>query len=354
MTVTNEAFCNNLFYYWIFLGCIRRDGGWIPLRQIYRHSGKVTKHPQLRKNIPLTSSFLYTIRSNTGSSYSERTSTGSVSHYTVDMFLILLLSIFTIPLVLGCATHADYALVRRDTEPGNGTTDWTYEASYNWGAINPSYSLCQTGTQQSPIALSLNLGLSQYHHPSFLNYKETVEGSFFNWGYGPAFTVSCRGGNSTCGPTLAYDNETVYLKGWHIHTPADHNVADDRSKGELHLVHVDAHGHEKAVVAIRLDPGASSNSFFSQLPPMIPFNDKSQVPGVKVTMSHILESVSYLSEFWTYKGSLTSPPCREGIRWFMARTIAYVSVDQMRAILGASKFAARAEQEVWLHQINSA
>ena len=153
---------------------------------------------------------------------------------------------------------------------------------------------------------------------------------------------------------MKYDNETVYLKGWHIHTPADHSVAQDRSKGELHLVHVDEKDQEKAVVAIRLDPGASSNEFFAQLPPMIPFNDTNQVLGVEMLMSHILESVSYFNEFWTYKGSLTSPPCMEGIRWFMARTIAYTSVEEMRAILGSSKYSARAEQEVWLHEINSA
>lgn len=159
----------------------------------------------------------------------------------------------------------------------------------------------------------------------------------------------------------------------------------------MHLVHVNNEGEEAAVVAIRLDPGTSTMPFFAQLPEMIPFvtgpgkspdqepntngrkrnrladlfnlkpNTASEeqkkpdvVQDVQMDMGLVLDSVYRLNEFWTYKGSLTSPPCREGIRWFVARTIAFTAVDQMRAILGACTYSARAEQEVWLHEINSA
>jgi carbonic anhydrase len=51
-------------------------------------------------------------------------------------------------------------------------------------------------------------------------------------------------------------------------------------------------------------------------------------------------------------GSLTSPPCTEGIRFFVARNILFVGNAQMQDILNVSTYSARAEQEVWLHQIN--
>ena len=51
-------------------------------------------------------------------------------------------------------------------------------------------------------------------------------------------------------------------------------------------------------------------------------------------------------------GSLTSPPCTEGIRFFVARNILFVGNKQMQDILRVSTYSARAEQEVWLHQIN--
>lgn len=58
------------------------------------------------------------------------------------------------------------------------------------------------------------------------------------------------------------------------------------------------------------------------------------------------------NDFWTYRGSLTSPPCTEGLRWFVARNIMFVSDRQMQDMLRVSTFSARAEQEVWNHEIN--
>jgi carbonic anhydrase len=206
------------------------------------------------------------------------------------------------------------------------------------------------GTQQSPIALSLGNGLALNHVPRF-NYNGSIAGNFYNWGYGPAFTVA-HDGNWTSHPSFTYDTKTVYLKGWHIHSPADHSVGGDRSKAELHLVHVDADGHEAAVMAIRLDPGNFDSAFFSQLPAMIGFNSMNVVEPTMLDLSLALQSVQYFNEFWTYQGSLTSPPCTEGIRWFVARQIMFTGVKQMQDILGASTYSARAEQEVWQHRIN--
>lgn len=281
--------------------------------------------------------------------------------------------------VISCADHTNLRrghLAKReavsDTNPSHITSDWAYDASYNWGAIRPEYAECQIGTQQSPIALSLTNGLSQHHHPTFENYDRNVTGNWTNWGYGPSFTLSHPPGIYTDLPSMHWDNEVAYLKGWHIHAPADHSVGGDRSKAEMHLVHVDASGHEVAVAAIRLDPGTSNMPFFAQLPEMVPFvtepglspdqdpsdidpaNEPKVVQDVEMNMGLALDGVYRFNEFWTYRGSLTSPPCREGIRWFMARTIAFVSVEQMRSILGACTFSAREEQQVWLHDINSA
>ncbi|KAF2828199.1 carbonic anhydrase [Ophiobolus disseminans] len=238
------------------------------------------------------------------------------------------------------------------TDPGANSTqnDWAYEASYNWHRVSSEYYRCQNGTQQSPIALSLGNGLALNHVPKF-NYNGSIAGDFYNWGYGPAFTVK-HDGNWTSHPSFTYDDMTVYLKGWHVHAPADHSVGGDRSKAELHLVHVDASGHEAAVMAIRLDPGNFDSAFITQLPAMIGFNDMGTIHPINIDFTAALESVQHFNEFWTYQGSLTSPPCHEGIRWFVARQIMFTGVEQMQQILGASTYSARAEQEVWQHRIN--
>lgn len=189
------------------------------------------------------------------------------------------------------------------------------------------------------------------------DYPSKVTGEFFNWGYGPAYTLDHDEGVYTSLPSMHFDeddsDETVYLASWHIHAPADHTVQGDRAKAELHLVHHSGDGKERAVLAIRIDPGNSDSTFFSQLPPMVHFNETdTRIPDVPMDINEALKEINQFSDFWTYKGSLTSPPCTEGKRWFVARNVLFVSDKQMQAILRVSTYSARAEQEVWAHQIN--
>ncbi|KAJ4396990.1 hypothetical protein N0V93_001214 [Gnomoniopsis smithogilvyi] len=261
-----------------------------------------------------------------------------------------------------CSDHLNYVRGPRiDSRQNsdNRTTrapqeqDWAYEASFNWGRLNRAYETCQTGTQQSPIGFSLNQGLSTKHIPDFSNITGLYPGNFYNWGYGPAFTLLREEGVYTTLPTMSYDNETNYLLGWHIHTPADHSVGGDRSKAELHYVFTDDAGHHRAVVATRIDPGGRVNAFFDTMArPFIHFNETDQQMEMELPLALPIQLVYNFTEFWTYQGSLTSPPCTEGVRFFMARNIMFVSDEQMREILRVSTYSARAEQEVWRHGVN--
>ena len=221
--------------------------------------------------------------------------------------------------------------------------------------INTAYELCQTGTQQSPIPLRLDQGLSAQHTMRF-NYPTNVSGIFQNWGYGPAFTIDHDDDDFTTLPSITFAengvNNTAYLHSWHIHSPADHTVQGDRSKAELHLVHASANGSERAVLAIRIDPGNAPSAFFTSLPALVGYNNTNTHIPAYINPSGPINEVARFNEFWTYKGSLTSPPCTEGLRWFVARQILFVSDAQMQAILRVSTYSARAEQEVWRHDIN--
>ncbi|ETS83138.1 hypothetical protein PFICI_05014 [Pestalotiopsis fici W106-1] len=279
--------------------------------------------------------------------------------------------------VTACPSHTNNQAKTKRSE-SNVTTitaaEWAYDESYDWGMLSRDYELCQTGTQQSPIALTLAThGLSKKHRPTF-NYGVNTTGNLHNWGYGPAFTLSppSVADDYSSNPAMSYDNETVYLAGWHIHAPADHIVDGVRSHAELHFVHVDAAGHEKAVVGFRIDPAPSSSSssspstslnvditdivedaFFAQLPSTYSRWDEMDLEEAAVLdLGDALEAVARLDAFYTYEGSLTSPPCHEGIRWFIAARVLEVSIPQMQAILAASTYSARTEQMIWEHHIN--
>lgn len=212
--------------------------------------------------------------------------------------------------------------------------------------------MCHSGAHQSPINLMLENGPALSHKPTF-NYSGSFEGNFFNSGFGPAFTVSHEEDIYTSNPSFTYDNTTVYLIGWHIHTPADHTVAAHRARAELHLVHVDSEGNPAAVLGIRVEPGLMNSTFFEQLPtPMIHWNETEAEEPLDLNLELALDNVNKFDEYWTYEGSLTTPPCTESIRWFMARRNLFTSMEQMRSILKASRYGARVEQPVWMHNVN--
>lgn len=172
---------------------------------------------------------------------------------------------------------------------------------------------------------------------------------------GPAFDVEHENDVWINNPRLDFDDETVYLAGWHIHTPADHTVNGLRTRAELHLVHKTSNGIDRAIVAVLMDPGSENHTFIDQFPTeLIKFNnsDPDKHVNVSLNLNDVLQTASAFKEFWTYEGSVTSPPCNEGVRWFVARPVLYMSNEQMRNILAASAYSSRPEQMVWMHRIN--
>ncbi|KAF5868937.1 putative carbonic anhydrase protein [Botrytis fragariae] len=257
--------------------------------------------------------------------------------------------------VMACPDHdlSSQSLMKR----ADGPADWAYDAAYNWGMINENYTTCQTGTQQSPIHLTTSTGYSKTHAPTF-NYSTSTSGSLYNWGYGPAFSLTSNVTDLSGNPSMTFDNETVFLKGWHIHAPADHTIDSARSKAELHFVHATASGAERAVVAFMIDPipfGTVANStFFDSFPlSSIPsFSDATTRIPLDLDLKQALTEINNAKDFWTYEGSLTSPPCTEGMRWFVAGKKMLVGTEQMQEILAVSTYSAREEQGIWGHNIN--
>lgn len=198
--------------------------------------------------------------------------------------------------------------------------------------------------------MSTSTGSSLVHIPSF-NYSAT-NGDFYNWGYGPGYAVDHPKGDFTGLPSFTFDNETVYLDSWHTHTPAEHPVDGKRSRAELHLVHKTANGDYRAVLAIRIDVGPTQSPFFASLPTYIGFNDTSVMHNVKLDNTLALNEVHRFSKFWTYSGSLTVPPCSEGLRFFIAQDGLSVSSEQMQALLGVSVYSTRDEQALWDQGLN--
>lgn len=206
------------------------------------------------------------------------------------------------------------------------------------------------------------MGYTQRHRPTF-DYPDTLVGDLTNWDFGPQFTLAGgsahrRDSSSADVPTMQFEeggqNETVHFQSWHTHAPAEHTIDGWRPKAEIHLVHYTEDGTPRAVVGFHIDvkPSSQGMPFFSRVAEAPNFRDNQTVSGFECNLNQVIETASGLEDFFTYQGSLTTPPCSEGLRWFFARNVIYLNDDQMQDLLDRSTYSARPTNRVWKHNVN--
>ena len=188
----------------------------------------------------------------------------------------------------------------------------------NWGTL-PGASLCSTGTKQTPIALG---GLTQLplnlFPPSFSYTVSPVR--MFNNGHTVEFEY-------LPGSFINVNGRQYRLAQFHFHTPSEHTVDGQSFPLELHLVHVDENGAPAVVVGVFITTGMENLALataFRNLPKKE--GDLSVPSGAFINASALLPSNKTL---FKYEGSLTTPPCSEGIQWFVLRNPIQMSDAQI-------------------------
>lgn len=254
-------------------------------------------------------------------------------------------------LVLALTPSTSACFTKRDSS----TEDWSYDTPTHWADDNASYGSCRNGTHQSPIALSTHDISSSPHRPSF-DYTGNWRGTLTNNGHGLKFDLEHKEGDFTTLPKLHFDGQTLYLSTWHTHSPGEHAIDGDKSEAEMHFVHVDRSGKVRAVVGFRLDPffgpgDAKKSAFFEQLGNFPAHRDHAGVKIASFKPSLALSQVNNLKKYWTYSGSLTTPPCTEGVRWFVAAETFVLGDGQLQELLSVSHYSSRPVQHIWRHDV---
>ena len=213
---------------------------------------------------------------------------------------------------------------------------WEYEGTLgpaHWGALDPSYHSCVAGMHQSPIdiqgAKSGDLpAISFSYHPSAL--KLIDNGHTIQVNYAPGSFITVAG-------------KQYELQQFHFHHPAEERVSGTSYPMVAHLVHKSADG-KLAVVAVLLSEGAA-NDFVERLWKYLPEEQGKEmaVQGVTVDVSMLLPATR---GYFTYDGSLTTPPCTEGVTWFVLKTPVQVSPDEIAAFARKYPHNARPIQQL--------
>ncbi|CAO2202294.1 unnamed protein product [Urochloa humidicola] len=181
-----------------------------------------------------------------------------------------------------------------------------------WGEINPSWVTCSKGRTQSPIGLSADRAKPK-SSLGYLDYSyRPAEASVVNRGHDIAVKFSGDAGS------LVINGTAYYLKQLHWHTPSEHTVGGRRYDMEVHLVHQAAGAEKKIAVVGVLYKRKRSNRpdpFLRMLEPAIRrvrnMTDKEEPVGVVDPDG----ATATGSVYYRYMGSLTTPPCTEGVVW---------------------------------------
>ena len=198
---------------------------------------------------------------------------------------------------------------------------WGYEAENGpdvWGQLSPEYGLCCVGIHQSPIDI-VNPTPAELPSITF-NYQPT---SLNIHNTGNTIQVVYPQGS-----WIEIDGTKYHLLQFHFHAPSEHTVAGDLSDMEMHLVHKSEDG-TLAVIGVLIKSGSINtafNPFWDHLP-SVPGESK-QIESVILNAYDLLPSRKHT---YRYIGSLTTPPCSEGVKWFVLTTPVEMSESQIAA-----------------------
>jgi carbonic anhydrase len=138
------------------------------------------------------------------------------------------------------------------------------------------------------------------------------------------------------GTTLRFAGKTYELQQFHFHSLSEHAVAGERGDMELHAVFQEPTSSAKLVVAVLFEVGRADNPFLQTLidAGLPKKNGNTTVTAAAINFADVLTSTA---AYFTYAGSLTTPPCSENVTWIVLARRAKLSDAQLqsfRDILG--------------------
>lgn len=215
--------------------------------------------------------------------------------------------------------------------------NWSYQGKTGpvyWSKISPAYAACSKGQAQSPVDIRnarLNKALQplQFH---LLAGPVTVTNT------GNTIQVHVDPGSTLVAGGVRYE-----LVSFEFHSPSEHTIHNKLSDMEVDMAYRSAEGQE-AMVAVRLNedtsfPNATLATLWQHLPAR---------PGKSEKVTDMVNPGGLLPAdrgYWTYMGSELTPPCTEGVRWFVLEQALTISRSQYNAFAALYKRNTRPTQD---------
>ena len=205
---------------------------------------------------------------------------------------------------------------------GTGDVHWSYEGGDGpqaWAQLKPDFHLCAGGKRQSPINIEDSATLQGPAEPIMFSYAPSGASVFNN---GHTIQVDVLGDNR-----IMVRGSEFKLVQFHFHHPSEERVNFQGFSMVAHLVHRNAEG-QLAVVAVLLEPGAA-NPMIDKVWTYMPLDtgDRVRMPTNALELAQLLPKDQ---RYYQFMGSLTTPPCSEGVLWMVLKQPVTVSREQLR------------------------
>ena len=209
---------------------------------------------------------------------------------------------------------------------------WGYESDdgpARWGSMNEDWVLCAEGSSQSPIDLT---GAEESHLPPIeIVMPAGQEAEVLNQGsvadaLDNGHTIQI---NVPHGEALIVGGKTYALVQAHFHAPSEHTLDGEHYPMEMHFVH-QAGDEALAVLGLLIDEGehnAGIEVLWKQLSASTGTRATVEIPDDLTEYLFPLDATGYFH----YEGSLTTPPCSEGVRWYVRKAPTEFSKEQIAA-----------------------
>jgi carbonic anhydrase len=215
---------------------------------------------------------------------------------------------------------------------------WSYKGRTGpelWGRLDPAYRTCSRGHEQSPINIRharLNKALKpiQFH---YLAGPVRIENN------GHYLVVHVDPGSYIVANGVRYN-----LIEYDFHRPSEHTIDGDLSDMEVQLVHRSAEGKIAIISVMFTEDAFRPNTTLATLLPSLPAK-----AGQTERISDMVSTDALLPAdrgYWTYTGSLTTPPCTEGVQWFIMEQPMTISRLQLNAFSAIYMMNTRPTQEL--------
>lgn len=194
---------------------------------------------------------------------------------------------------------------------------WSYEGEagpLSWGKLNPANTKCDLGDRQSPI--DIRDGIRVELDPINFDYKPTQFQVIDN---GHTIQVLLSAGNY-----MNVSGKNFELMQFHFHRPSEERINGKGSEMVAHLVHKDREG-KLAVVAILLELG-EPHPVIQSVWNNLPLEKNDAVKALKNI--DVGQLIPKQRGYFTYMGSLTTPPCSEGVLWMVMKEPMTISAEQ--------------------------